>query len=213
MATLKINYYWYAFLQVSLRTVLEANREDAQWMDCWHSNSKFKHAIFFSFSVFDSFKKWLKILVDYFLAEVGKVYLYCIFLEHQRIKNTSYESSNRGNILKQLFSGFILLTVLLTSLNCTRRQSNNNNVRICVILDFTRWWQSFTIKLSVVSTFKLTVIIRSSEYYWWLVNMVLLTQTGIDTDLPFFTYYFYNFKKNHIFSLCDPFSVCSLNCF
>lgn len=62
-----------------------------------------------------------------------------------------------GKALMQLCRVLILLTLLLTSLNCTHCQSNND-VKISVILDFTRWWQSLTIKLSVVSIIKLTVI-------------------------------------------------------
>lgn len=71
-----------------------------------------------------------------------------------------------GKVLMQLCPGLILLTVLLTSLNCRRRQSNND-VKICVILDFARWWQSFTIKCCVVSALKLTVIISAlaTEHY------------------------------------------------
>lgn len=40
----------------------------------------------------------------------------------------------------------------------TERCQSNNDVKVSVIPNFTRWWQLFTIKRSAVSTLELTVI-------------------------------------------------------
>ncbi len=96
------------------------------------------------------------------------------FQSMREIKTQAVNHLN-GEALMQLCAVLILLTLLLTSLKCTRCHSNND-VKVSVILNFTRWWQLFTTVPSAVSTLELAVITSAlatehNRRYWvWILR-------------------------------------------